>query len=148
MESLQAEKAAVEQEHQTLQADYELRSAEWHDLLSRIPPEAQVSDFLTMLTEFAGQSGLKVEFFNPGVSRAQARFEEVDIDLQATGDYASVCGFLNGLKTMPRICNISKLEISAQTQIPDQYTVTFNLRILYNFDDSPTDDSSGSANPT
>ncbi|MEX0726542.1 MAG: type 4a pilus biogenesis protein PilO [Planctomycetaceae bacterium] len=146
MESLLEEQAGVEQTNRKLQADIDRRSAQWNELLNRIPPESQVSEFLTMLTELAEESRLNVEFFNPGVSRAQDLFEEIDIDLQATGDYVSICGFLNGLNTMARICNISKLEISALTQIPDQYTVTLSLRILYNFDDSPAGESSHAAN--
>ncbi|MFN0195858.1 MAG: type 4a pilus biogenesis protein PilO [Planctomycetaceae bacterium] len=139
LESLLGERHVVERMNESLQSDVDRRVGEWDGLLSRIPLEPQESDFLAALTELAGKSQLNVEFFSPGVTHSREKFQEMDVELQATGNYSSICQFLNGLNTMPRICNISKLEINSLAQIPGHYTVQISLRILFKFDDSTTE---------
>ncbi len=139
LESLQSEKHAVEKLNRKLQQDVDRRSSEWDKLLSRIPQEPQESDFLATLTELAAQSHLNVEFFSPGVTHTREKYQEMDIELQATGNYSSICQFLKGLNSIPRICNIGKLEINSLTQVPDRYTVQLSLRILFKFEDAPTE---------
>lgn len=139
MENLLAEHHTVQNKHDRLQGEVDALATRWAELRQRIPPEAQVSEFLSLLTELAETHGLNVAAFNPGVSSPQLLFTEMDIDLQATGDYVSICGFLQGLHQMQRICDISKLDINAHAKVSDQYTVSLKLRIIYLYDDSADD---------
>ena len=100
------------------------------DLMTRIPAARNESDFLAQLAELAHQCKLKIQNYRPGVVFEKEKYSEMAIRLSAEGSYQSCCRFLAGLESLPRLCRITHLNISASDNA-EIYPIELTLRIYF-----------------
>ena len=117
-------------DHRDLNQRLSVMEGRLTDLMTRIPAARNESDFLAQLTELAHQYKLKIQNYRPGVVFEKEKYSEMEIKLSAEGSYQSCCRFLAGLESLPRLCRITHLNISA----PDDaeiYPIEMTLRIYF-----------------
>ncbi|HEV3003168.1 MAG TPA: type 4a pilus biogenesis protein PilO, partial [Pirellulales bacterium] len=83
-------------------------------LLSRIPQTPREAEFLALVSDLAGKVELRLRDYRPGETRVRATYSELEIGMSCEGSYQSICGFLDGLNHLPRLTNLTRLEITAQ----------------------------------
>jgi Tfp pilus assembly protein PilO len=84
--------------------------------MSRIPETSQESVFLGQLAELAEKSKLKIGRFRPGEVFEREGYKELDLHLSASANYSSLCHFLSGLESTPRLCRVTKLTIGEESK--------------------------------
>ena len=100
-------------------ASQELRrkiaQAEEHNvrLAARVPRTPHEADFLGQMTALAHQVELDIHDYRPGVIRLLENHGEMEVQFNAQGTYESICRFLRRTEELPRLCQISRLEIKA-----------------------------------
>ena len=100
------------------------------DLMARIPDARDESVFLAQIAELAAQHQLVIRNYRPGIVHEKEKHREMEISVSANGDYQSWCRFLDGLESLPRLCRVTNLNISA----PDEsttYPIEMTLRIYF-----------------
>ena len=107
----------------------------------KVPDTAQPNAFLNELDELARAAQLSVSDFSPREVLRTPRWSEQKFQIVGTGSYASVCQFLDGLKTVARLCRVRALHITSppgQTNgaAPKKLQVTFDVRVYFDVRDS------------
>ena len=106
------------------------------DLIERIPDQPQEADFLAQVSQLADDSGLKIQDYRPGVITPQSSYATMKVDLICTGNYESICTFLDGRAELPRHCTVIGLEIDSASQ-GELYTVKLSLELYVATVDRP-----------
>jgi Tfp pilus assembly protein PilO len=91
-------------------ADYETRL---ETLLNGIPESVQDSQFLGQVATLARESELLLEQFRPGTIESVGEYQQLEIELTASGTHKSICRFLDGLAKLPRMCRVPEIHIDA-----------------------------------
>lgn len=107
------------------------------DLMAHIPAAARESEFLAQLTELSRSAGMTISRYSPGVIAHHSRYDSLDIDLTARASYESLCRFLCGLESLPRLCHIIHLDIAS----PDVHEPTFPVEMTVRIFFSPATES-------
>lgn len=123
---LHAEKAALER------ASQESRQQE-ESLLARVPNEAHEAEFLRQISGLAKDVGVILRDYRPGQSREEAKYSAMEIALTCAGPYEALCRFLNGVGGLPRLVNVSRLEIDGSRGDGD-YAASLKLVIYFGAD--------------
>jgi type IV pilus assembly protein PilO len=85
-----------------------LREAE-----EQLPKAAEVPKLLRDISYEAGQSGLRVDRFELKNEVKQDQFARVPVQMKVDGSYHEIAVFLDRLAKMPRIVNVTDLEMTA-----------------------------------
>jgi Tfp pilus assembly protein PilO len=113
-------------------AAMEAKSAE---LQKRVPDEPLEGEFLSQLTQAAGQAGLKIGDYRPGVVRTGEKCSQMAVQLSCQGPYRSICDFLDRLSALPRLTQVEKLDVSASG--PDGCPVSLSLVVYFRLTKTP-----------
>lgn len=113
-------------------ADFETRLK---TLLDGIPESVQDSQFLGQVATLARESELLLEQFRPGTIETVGEYQQLDIELTASGTHASICRFLDGLEKLPRMCRVPELHIDASKE-NEIFPVTLKVLIFFAKTDS------------
>jgi type IV pilus assembly protein PilO len=84
-----------------------LREAE-----EQLPRAAEVPKLLRDISYEAGQSGLRVDRFELRPEVKQDQFARVPVQMKVAGSYHEIAVFLDRLAKMPRIVNVTDLEMT------------------------------------
>lgn len=103
----------IEQEHEKIIQDFHEIEARRESIIARIPDQPDESVFLAQVSRAAENCGLLVQEFRPATAKQMERFGEMEIGIHATGDFKSLCEFLNLIEELPRFTLLSNLEIDA-----------------------------------
>lgn len=123
-----------------------LREAE-----EQLPKQAEIPKVLRDIDYEAKQAGLRVDRFEPQVEAQQGDFAAVPLKMTVRGNYHELAVFLDRLSKMPRIVNITDLNMTAPTVenkklvVASSYTAT-TYRFLERLDDEKAKD--GAADPS
>lgn len=123
-----------------------LREAE-----EQLPKQAEIAKVLRDIDYEAKQAGLRVDRFEPQVEAQQGDFAAVPLKMTVRGNYHELAVFLDRLSKMPRIVNITDLNMTAPTVenkklvVASSYTAT-TYRFLERLDDEKAKD--GAADPS
>ncbi|MFG0335107.1 MAG: type 4a pilus biogenesis protein PilO [Maioricimonas sp. JB049] len=101
------------------------------ELMARIPDTAREAEFLAQLSGLAGESHLSIRSYRPDSPVATERYQHLDIELAAAGTFESLCQFLEGLESLPRLCRLNRLEIESGSGEDGAYPITMKLRIFF-----------------
>jgi Tfp pilus assembly protein PilO len=82
-------------------------------LRNRIPQEPREADFLAQVSRAAGELGLQITDYRPGVMTAKSSCSAMRVELNCEGTYRGICGLLGRLQELPRHSTVAKLEIDA-----------------------------------
>jgi Tfp pilus assembly protein PilO len=121
----------LRQEHRELtrqQADAQSRAEQ---LLARIPDAPRETEFLAHLARLARTAPLSIRDFRPVATQAHDRFSEVQVELSAQGSYQGICRFLAGLETLPRLCDVTRLNINSERSADGTYPLELTLAIYF-----------------
>lgn len=122
---------ALHTEHSHLEhrlSDLERRTGE---LLARIPETPREAEFLAQLSGLAGESQLAIRSYRPDSPVESERYQRLDIELVAEGTFTSLCRFLEGLESLPRLSRLTHLEVESASAEDGTYPVTMTLRIFF-----------------
>ncbi|MBC8356456.1 MAG: type 4a pilus biogenesis protein PilO [Planctomycetes bacterium] len=117
----------TEREFASLQEELVRLEASAEAARQRIPESPQESDFLAQISEAAIEKGLSIQNFTRGEVTVLETHSQLQIRLQGAGDYASVCGFFEKMKTFSRVATVNhlNLQIPANSEIyPLDMTLT------------------------
>lgn len=123
-----------------------LREAE-----EQLPKQAEIPKVLRDIDYEAKQAGLRVDRFEPQVEAQQGDFAAVPLKMTVRGNYHELAVFLDRLSKMPRIVNVTDLNMTAPTVenkklvVASSYTAT-TYRFLERLDDEKAKD--GAADPS
>lgn len=127
---LHAEKVALER------SSREAREQE-ERLLARVPNEAHEAEFLRQISGLAKDAGLVLRDYRPGQAREQAKCSAMEIALTCAGPYEALCRFLDGIEKLPRLVNVSRLEVDGSPS-DGGYAAKMTLMIYFAADAKPT----------
>jgi len=85
-----------------------LREAE-----EQLPKQAEIPKVLRDIDYEAKQAGLRVDRFEPQVEAQQGDFAAVPLKMTVRGNYHEIAVFLDRLSKMPRIVNVTDLNMTA-----------------------------------
>lgn len=100
-------------------------------LLARIPTTPQESEFLAELTRLARDARLKISDFKPAETKGADSHAAVEIALKTEASYESLCRFLDGLSSLPRLCHVKRLSLRAPDASQSTYPVDMTLQIFF-----------------
>lgn len=87
-----------------------LREAE-----EQLPKQAEIPKVLRDIDYEAKQAGLRVDRFEPQGEQLQGDFAAVPLKMTVRGNYHEIAVFLDRLSKMPRIVNVTDLNMAAPT---------------------------------
>jgi type IV pilus assembly protein PilO len=87
-----------------------LREAE-----EQLPKQAEIPKVLKDIDYEAKQAGLRVDRFEPQLEQQQGDFAAVPLKMTVRGNYHEIAVFLDRLSKMPRIVNVTDLNMTAPT---------------------------------
>lgn len=93
-------------------------------LARRVPSEPLEGEFLSQVAAIAGQVGLKIGNYRPGVIRIREGHSQMEIQLSCVGPYRSLCRFLDRIAALERLSRIVQMEVSAGTAEGCPATIT------------------------
>lgn len=128
---LQAKRAEIEARHREVEgqvADYE---ASFAHALTRLPETPRESEFLAQITRLARTCQLKIQRYHPREPVNEGTHTALEVQLDASADYAGICQFLDGLRGLARLCRVTRLRIHTTEADGTNLPIEMMLRIYY-----------------
>jgi Tfp pilus assembly protein PilO len=131
LERFIAQRPALVKKHTAAKQLLETQQGRFAELLTNIPNAPQEDNFLRQLAELSAATGLEIRQFTPGATTSLGNFASMQIDVSAQASYESLCRFLEGVVEMPRLCEVTSLQVEAGDPSAARYAVSFSLRIYF-----------------
>jgi type IV pilus assembly protein PilO len=96
-----------------LEAEYERLHEQWLSAQELLPEEKEMPDLLRQVTTAGNKAGVEFALFEPQAPQPKEFFSEHPVRLKVRGNYHQIGIFLSRLANMPRIVNVSKLDLKA-----------------------------------
>src|SRR5262245_373965 len=119
LQTLVAKSEAHVKELAKIKEDTLALEAKLEMLKSILPLEKETDEIFRAVQLQAGASGLKVSRVNPKATIDHEVYTEYPIDLDVTGTYHNVGTFLDRIRQLPRIVNISGLRLQSRASEGD-----------------------------
>ncbi len=94
-----------------LEAEYERLHEQWLSAQELLPEAKEIPDLLRQVTTAGNKAGVEFALFEPQAPQPREFFSEYPIKLKVRGNYHQIGIFLSRLANMPRIVNVSKLDL-------------------------------------
>ena len=94
-----------------LEAEYERLHDQWLSAQELLPEESEMPDLLRQVTTAGNKAGVEFALFEPQPPAPHEFYSEHPVKVMVRGNFHQVGIFLSRLANMPRIVNVSKLEI-------------------------------------
>jgi len=90
-----------------------------NELKKQLPDEKEVTSLLKQVSDFAINSGLKVDLWKPAQKKIHASgiVYEIPVQVELTGSYHNLGQFFSNITKLTRIVNISNLRLSEQEML-------------------------------
>ena len=90
-----------------------------NELKKQLPDEKEVTSLLKQVSDFAINSGLKVDLWKPAQKKTHSSgiVYEIPVQVQLTGSYHNLGQFFSDITRLTRIVNISNLRLSEQEML-------------------------------
>ena len=95
-----------------LEAEYERLHEQWIAAQELLPEEKEMSDLLRKVTTAGNKAGIEFSLFEPQPPMPREFFAEHPVKVKVRGGYHQIGIFLSRLANMPRIVNVSKLDLN------------------------------------
>jgi type IV pilus assembly protein PilO len=95
-----------------LEAEYERLHDQWLSAQELLPEEKEMPDLLRRVTTAGNKAGVKFALFEPQAPMSMEFYTEHPVSVTIRGGYHQVGIFFSQLANMPRIVNISRLELN------------------------------------
>jgi type IV pilus assembly protein PilO len=93
--------------------------------LRQLPDSKELPGLLTDVTSLGKDAGLEFKAFRPRDEIAKDFYAEVPIEVEFSGDYHDIARFFDKVSKLPRIVNVSQLEM----EIADQKADSTRLKV-------------------
>ena len=120
----------ITEERDLAESEFLAMTTRLEELTALIPNTAESSHFLAQLAQLGGESKLEIQNFRPGPPEATRNVQQITVQLSGAGRYESICHFLSGLQTLPRLTRVGRLEISPVNE-DGLYPVRMELSIFF-----------------
>lgn len=97
---LQESRESIQAEHRATQSQLTDFEATFARVISRIPETPRESEFLAQVTHLAPTCQLRIQRYHPREPVDEGDYTALEVQLDATADYAGICQFLDGLRTL------------------------------------------------
>lgn len=94
-----------------LEAEYERLHDQWLSAQELLPEASEMPDLLRQVTTAGNKAGIQFSLFEPQPPAPREFYSEHPVKVKVRGNYHQVGIFLSRLANMPRIVNVSKLEL-------------------------------------
>ncbi len=84
--------------------------------LRQLPDSKELPVLLTDISSIGKDSGLEIKAFRPREEVERAFYAEVPIEIEFTGGYHDIASFFARIAKLPRIVNVSQLEMVIEEQ--------------------------------
>jgi len=95
-----------------LEAEYQRLHDQWLVAQDLLPEESEMPDLLRKVTQAGMKSGVQFALFEPEAPRGQDFYTIHPVRVKVRGGYHQVGIFFSRLANLPRIVNVSELELS------------------------------------
>lgn len=115
-----------------------------------LPEQKDVGDLLRRIQTLATQSSLTIRGFKPQAVATRQQHAEWPISLELEGSYHDLGGFFDKVSRMPRIINISGIQISAHKADKDSSAATVDAKCTvttFVLSEPPADPPAGGKGP-
>ncbi len=99
--------------------------------ISRLPETPRESEFLAQITHLARTCQLKIQRYHPREPVNEGTHTALEVQLDASADYAGICQFLDGLRTLARLCRVTRLRVHTGEADATRLPIEMTLRIYY-----------------
>ena len=123
--------AAIRARHVEVKQQLTNFEATFAHVISRIPETPRESEFLAQITELARSCQLRIQRYHPREPVNEGTHTALEVQLDATADYAGICRFLDGLRTTARLCRVTKLHVHAVDAGGKELPIEMTLRIYF-----------------
>jgi type IV pilus assembly protein PilO len=96
-----------------LEAEYDRLHDQWVSAQQLLPEEKEMPDLLRKVTTAGMKAGVEFALFEPTAPTPRDFYTEHPVKVHVRGGYHQVGIFLSRLANMPRIVNVSRLELNA-----------------------------------
>ncbi len=95
-----------------LEAEYDRLHDQWLSAQELLPEESEMPDLLRQVTTAGNKAGVEFALFEPQPPAPHEFYSAHPVKVMVRGNYHQVGIFLSRLANMPRIVNVSKLELN------------------------------------
>lgn len=99
--------------------------------ISRLPETPRESEFLAQITQLARACQLKIQRYHPREPVNEGTHTALEVQLDASANYAGVCQFLDGLRSLARLCRVTRLRVHTADEKAGILPIEMTLRIYY-----------------
>ena len=85
--------------------------------LAQLPNEKEIANLLEKISDAAKAARLEILTFKPGKEVSKGFYAEVTIDMKVEGGYNSIISFFEKVAGLPRIVNISGLNLTSGKEV-------------------------------
>lgn len=117
--------------YEKLAKEAEIHEQRRREVLERIPEAADEALLLAQLTELAGRCELKLENYRPGTAEKKPTYSQIDVVLDAAGNYEQLCRFIAGLESLPRFCRLAGLTVDHSEGETELLRIMLTLRVFF-----------------
>jgi Tfp pilus assembly protein PilO len=130
IQDLAARAATLVGRHSEAQQRLAARESSKADNLARVPEALEAPKFLGQVAELARTNGVEVVQSRFGDPVVVGQHTAVDVYLEVVGSFASLCGLLEDVEAMPRLCEVRRLHVQPAEPGAERLTVELTLRIF------------------
>lgn len=106
-------------------------------LQSKFPEIPEESQFLQALSERASDMGIRLGEFRPGGIIKGKDCMEIELRLRSTGQYSSVCRWLDSLTDVPRFVRVSNIALTGPSTPGGDCVLDIQLNLLFGLSNQP-----------
>jgi type IV pilus assembly protein PilO len=119
-------------------AEYEKMKEQLDLALTELPNEREIPTLLTSIASIAKDNGLEVLRFKPGPEQSKGFYAEVPVELKLVGSFHEVAMFFFAVGDLPRIVNISRVNIGGAKVVDGRASLTIDcLATTFRFVEEP-----------
>jgi Tfp pilus assembly protein PilO len=110
---------AIRREHSRLTAHLQEIEERYAALEARVPLNAEAGSFLKHVSEIAREERLEISNFQPSQSIHGNGYTAMEVMLDGTGTFESICSFFQRLSSIQRLSKVKDLTVSVDPQSED-----------------------------
>lgn len=99
-------------------AELEQTRAELHLALKQLPNKSEIPTLLENISELGMSAGLQFKLFKPMAEVPKNFYAEIPVEIEVEGKFRDLVTFFDDVAKMPRIVNISDINITGSQKTP------------------------------
>jgi len=120
----------IREQHRIVSAKLREVTTRIANVQRRVPQGADDGEFLKEVTQLAQNEKLAINDFHHEKPEAKNGYAEMQVSVQGTGSFRSICAFVDGLNKLARLSKIKELTLSAEDNVTE-YPMTATLVIYF-----------------